>query len=95
MYSLRMNFEKSKEEFLKLFENIDENYKCRFARWVGGFCEGEIDKLPPTEIEETLNQIGDVLRQDIEAPGGKLKNEIVSFLRGGAIYKIHQRKRYK
>ena len=87
-----MNFEKSKEEFLNLFENIDENYKCRFARWVGGFCEGEIDKLPPTQIEETLNQIGDILRQDIEAPGGKLKNEIVSFLRGGEISKINQRK---
>ena len=73
-----MNFQESKEEFLKLFENIDAKSKCRFARWVGGFCESEIDNIPPTQIEETLNQIGDVLRQDIDAPGGKLKNEVVS-----------------
>ena len=74
-----MNFEKGKTEFFKLFDAIDAESKCRFARWVGGYCEGKIDEIEPTEVEDTLNQIGDVLRRDIEPPGGKLSNEIVSY----------------
>jgi hypothetical protein len=72
-----MKFAEGKTEFEKLFNLVDKESQCRFARWVGGFCEGKIDELQPTEVEETLNQIGDVLRREVDAPGGKLNNEIV------------------
>jgi len=66
----------AKVAFLKIYENLKPENQCRFARWVGGFAEKEIDSVPPTEIEETLIQIADTLRMDIEPPGGKLPNEI-------------------
>lgn len=72
-----MNFESAKVEFIQLYNSLPQDSKCRFARWVGGHCEGIIDEIEPTEVENTLNQIGDVLRQDIDVPGGRLSNEIV------------------
>ena len=66
----------AKTRFLDVYNSLPEEYRCRFARWVGGFAEGEIDSLAPTQTEETLIQIADTLRMDIEPPGGKLPNEI-------------------
>ena len=64
----------AKTRFLDVYNSLPEEYRCRFARWVGGFAEGEIDSLAPTQTEETLIQIADTLRMDIEPPGGKLPN---------------------
>ncbi|CBY08894.1 unnamed protein product [Oikopleura dioica] len=66
----------AKFAFLDIYHELKPENRCRFARWVGGFAESEIDSLPPTQTEETLIQIADTLRMDIEPPGGKLPNEI-------------------
>ena len=66
----------AKFAFLEIYHGLKPENRCRFARWVGGFAESEIDSIPPTENEETLIQIADTLRMDIEPPGGKLPNEI-------------------
>ena len=79
-FPFRMDFEKSKAAFLELYNKVDGESKCRFSRWVGGFCEGEIDNLEKSETEEMLDLISDELRKHVDVPGGRLKNEIVSAL---------------
>ena len=73
----KLTFAEGKEEFLALLGRMRNTHKCRLLRWVGGFAEGEIEDTPPTQVEDTLNQIGDVLRREIEVPGGRLKDESV------------------
>lgn len=71
----KLTFAEGKKEFLALLGRMRNTHKCRLLRWVGGFTEGEIDDTPPTQVEDTLNQIGDVLRREIEVPGGRLEDE--------------------
>ena len=75
-----MDFKSGKKEFLKIFDGLNEESKCRFARWVGGFCEAQIEELPPTQNEELLDMISDELRKHVDVPGGKIAGEIVRFL---------------
>ena len=79
-----MDFETSKAAFLELYNKVDVESKCRFSRWVGGFCEGEIDNLEKSETEEMLDLISDELRKNVDVPGGRLKNEIVSALQSNS-----------
>lgn len=71
-----MDFEDCKVAFLNLYDKIDPSMKCRFSRWVGGFCEGEIDNLEKSETEEMLDLISDELRKHVDVPGGRLINEV-------------------
>ena len=73
-----MDYKTARSEFLSLFGKLDENEKCRFSRWVGGYCTAQIESLPPTQNEELLDTISDELRKHVDVPGGKISGEIVS-----------------